>query len=333
MLDKLIEHFMENGKTDSWLNLAKQFNILPYATNKQRSDKVRKLYNKDIRTLSDKIRSMNGFTEKHDRPGIGGEIFKVSIPKEAFQVVPKLDEFEEFLQWKHDRNKSKIELTPYLNGDVNNVLVVSDLHIPFELPGALEFCRKQQEKFNCGTIVFIGDIIDNHAQSFHDSDPDGMSAKDELNLAALKLQDWYKVFPNAVVTIGNHDRINARKLFSIGLSKRWLKPLGEILGVPNWKFVEEFIFNDVLYVHGEGGQAIKKCRDEMISVVSGHHHTEGYVNYAAGYKNQCFAMQVGTLIDFNTYAFAYAQRGKKPILSCGVVLGNHPILIPYNEAN
>jgi len=126
--DKLIEHFIKNGKTDSWLNLAKQFDILPYATNKQRSDKVRKLYNKNYR---EDLR----------------EVKKISF-------ISELNEFEQFLQWKKSKTVlSKKKLEPYLNGDPNNVLCISDIHIPFELPGALEFCRKQQEKFNCGKVI------------------------------------------------------------------------------------------------------------------------------------------------------------------------------------
>lgn len=48
MIDNLIQHLNVNGKTDSWLNLANQFNILPNASNKQKSDKVRKLFNSKV---------------------------------------------------------------------------------------------------------------------------------------------------------------------------------------------------------------------------------------------------------------------------------------------
>lgn len=46
MIEELKKHLQSVGKTDeSWLDLAKRFNILPNGTNKQRSDKVRKVYN------------------------------------------------------------------------------------------------------------------------------------------------------------------------------------------------------------------------------------------------------------------------------------------------
>lgn len=215
------------------------------------------------------------------------------------------------------------------NLDPNNILVIGDIHEPFCKTGYLEFCKKQQIRFNCEKVVFIGDIIDNHAQSFHDTDPDGLSAKEELELAIERLSAWYKAFPEATVCIGNHDRIVARKLFKVGVSQRWIKPLGEVLNTPNWNFVEQLLYNNVLYIHGEGGTALKKAKEEMCSVVQGHSHSEGYVQLFNGGSN--FAMQVGCGIDFDSYAFAYAQRGKKPILSCGVVINNSPIIIPFND--
>ena len=59
---------------------------------------------------------------------------------------------------------------------VNNILVVGDLHEPFTRKGYLEFCKSIYYKYNCNEVVFIGDIIDNHYSSFHDTDPDGRSA-------------------------------------------------------------------------------------------------------------------------------------------------------------
>ncbi len=213
--------------------------------------------------------------------------------------------------------------------DPNNVLVIADLHIPFELDGYLEFCIEQQRRFKCGKVISIGDVIDNHYSSYHDTNPDGYSAGQELNLCITKLKDWYKAFPSIIVTAGNHDRLLHRKAVSSGVSARWIRPLNEVLEVSDWKFVEQYEHNGILYVHGEQGQALAKAQNEFKSVVSGHHHTEGYVKLINGGKN--FAMQVGTGIDFETYAFSYAQRGKQPVLSCGVIYNNTPIIVPYYD--
>ena len=64
--------------------------------------------------------------------------------------------------------------------DTRNILVVGDLHEPFCLEGYLDFCLEQYETYNCNQVIFIGDILDNHAFSYHEPDPDGMSAGYEL---------------------------------------------------------------------------------------------------------------------------------------------------------
>lgn len=210
----------------------------------------------------------------------------------------------------------------------SNVLVIGDIHEPFALDGYLEFCKETQLKYNCGTVVFIGDIIDNHYSSYHEQDPDGKSAADELEMAIAKIAKWYEAFPDAYVTIGNHDRLIMRKAFSSGLSKRWIKDYKDVLGVPNWKFVDEIELYGVTYVHGEGGTARSRVREEMQSVVQGHLHTQAYVEWNVGARYRAFSMQVGCGIDRRAYAMAYAKAGKKPVIGCGVVLEGGSL--PFN---
>ena len=210
-----------------------------------------------------------------------------------------------------------------------NVLVIGDIHEPFCLDGYLEFCKEQQIKYNCKHVVFIGDVVDNHYSSYHEQDPDGMSAKDELERAIVKIAKWHEAFPDAYVTIGNHDRIIMRKAFSSGLSKRWIKDYKDVLGTPGWKFVDEIELFGVTYIHGENGTARTRLREEMQSVVQGHLHTQAYVEWNVGAKYKAFAFQVGCGIDRKAYAMAYAKAGKKPVIGCGVVLdgGKLPINI------
>lgn len=208
-----------------------------------------------------------------------------------------------------------------------NVLVVGDLHEPFCLDEYLHFCIEAYNKYKCDEVVFIGDIIDNHYSSYHDSDPDGYGAGQELDLAIKRISRWYKAFPNAYVTIGNHDRMMMRKAFSSGLSRRWIKDYNEVLETPNWEFVDEVTLYGVTYVHGEGGTAKTRVKQELESIVQGHLHTQAYIEWSVGARNRCFGMQVGCGIDRKSYAMAYAKTGKKPIIGCAVVLdrGKTPI--------
>lgn len=202
-----------------------------------------------------------------------------------------------------------------------NVLVIGDLHEPFCLDGYLEFCKEQYRKWNCTKVVFIGDIIDNHYSSYHETDPDGHSAGDELEFAIDKIAKWYKAFPHATVIIGNHDRLVYRKAFSSGVSARWIREYKEVLQTPNWDFVESCYIDDVLYIHGEGGTARTRIKADFESLVQGHLHTQCYIEWVVNSKSRVFGMQVGCGVDHKAYAMAYAKSGRKPAIACGVVLG------------
>ena len=99
---------------------------------------------------------------------------------------------------------------------MSKLLVIGDLHEPFCLDKYLSFCKSLYKKKKCNKVLFIGDIIDNHYSSFHEQDPDGMSAGAEITLAKKRVRRWFKAFPMADVVIGNHDRIVSRKAFSAG---------------------------------------------------------------------------------------------------------------------
>lgn len=253
---------------------------------------------------------------------------------EGFGLHINTSEYLEFLKWKKSipaisEVKRKLP-KPYKGGNPDNVLVVGDLHEPFCLKGYLEFCREQQEIHNCGTVIFIGDVIDNHYSSYHETDTVADGADTELDKAVAKISEWYQVFPKAHVLIGNHDRMAYRKARTSGISSKWVRGYSEVLGTPGWKFVEEIIINGVNYNHGEGGTARKKMKDEGMSQVQGHLHSQAYIEYSVGTNFIMFGMQVGCGVDRQSHAMAYGKNFKKPVMSCGVVLnkGKQPILIP-----
>ena len=206
--------------------------------------------------------------------------------------------------------------------ETRNILVIGDLHEPFCLDSYLEFCIDQYETYNCNQVIFIGDILDNHAFSYHEPDVNGDSAGLELEKSIVKVAEWYKAFPIADVCIGNHDRMASRKAMTGGIPAAWIKSYNEVLNTPNWNWVESVIYDDVLYEHGEGGQAQSKAKNNLMSSVCGHTHTEAYTRWYVGKRYRVFAMQVGCGVDSSTYAAAYAKNFKKQAIGCSVVLNN-----------
>jgi metallophosphoesterase superfamily enzyme len=206
--------------------------------------------------------------------------------------------------------------------EIRNILVIGDLHEPFCLDEYLDWCIEQYETYSCNQVIFIGDIIDNHYSSYHETFADGMGGMDELELSIQRIARWYKAFPEAKIILGNHDRMIMRKSQTSAIPSKWIRSYKDVLEVPKWEFLDHYIQDGVLYQHGEGGTARTACRNHMINVVQGHLHTQCYIEHYVGKNFRVFGMQLGCGIDFSTYAMAYAKYGKKPAISCGVVLDN-----------
>jgi len=206
-----------------------------------------------------------------------------------------------------------------------NVLVIADSHIPFERRGYLEFCKRIHDYYKCTTVVHIGDLVDNHAISYHEHDPNGWSPAEEMRQADKILKRWFKAFPNVYLCRGNHDVLVDRKSKTVGLPRRCFRDFRDMWNLPRgWIDGFDFIINDVLYTHGTGYSGktghIMAAFDNRMSTVTGHLHAVAGVEYLANSKSLIFGMAVGCGIDDKKHAFDYGKGfRRKPIVSCGVV--------------
>lgn len=212
--------------------------------------------------------------------------------------------------------------------------VVGDIHLPFEHPHYLEFCLDMFAQWRVNRIHLVGDVVDQHALGFWESDPAGMSAEDEAREAEEKLKPWRKKIKTATVCIGNHDARHYRTARRAGIPDRYLRDYSTVWGTPGWQWRESHVIDGVLYEHGIGtsgkdaamNRAIKKRR----SVVIGHVHTFAGVKYHANDFNRIFGMNAGCGIDCGRYAFEYAKPfAERPVLGCGIVIdGRHAYFEP-----
>jgi len=208
------------------------------------------------------------------------------------------------------------------NNKENRILIIGDLHCPFEHPDYFNFCVDAYDKYNLNKVIFIGDLLDNHHSSYHENDSDAMGGKYELKKAIKHLEKWKEKFPKADVIIGNHDRIIMRKSQSSSIPKAWIKSYNDVLET-QWEWHDRLVVDDVQYVHGEGGTARTRAKNDMFSTCQGHIHTQIYTEWNCGNNHQIFGMQVGCGIDRDSYAMGYAKNFKKQALGCGVVIGGH----------
>jgi len=217
---------------------------------------------------------------------------------------------------------------------MSRVGIVGDTHIPYELDGYLDFCKETFTDWGVERVVHIGDLVDHHALSFHDSEPTLKGADGEFIDAREKLQDWYEAFPELVLISGNHDLIPARQLKKIGLdSEVWMRPLNEVYDFPSgWSIEDEIEIDDVLYHHGYTAVGVNGFRNDakarMTNTVSGHAHGNAGISYTACNHRLVFGMAVGCGVDNSTMAMVYGKHFKnKPIVSCGIVIdGKLPVV-------
>lgn len=219
-----------------------------------------------------------------------------------------------------------------------NILVIGDTHLPFTHKRYLDFCKRTEEKYDCGIIVHIGDLVDNHSISFHESDPDGDSAQKEMKSAKRKLKKWYNAFPKVKLVMGNHDPMVARKAFKHGLPEGVIKPFRDIWDLPKgWEYEYDYFIYGIRFFHGMGYSGkyahINAVDKNRCSVVMGHLHANAGVGWNATDKDICFGLAAGCGVDRKSYAFKYGRDFvRKPILGCGVITdnGKNARFVPMN---
>ena len=204
--------------------------------------------------------------------------------------------------------------------------VFSAMHEPFGHPDYPYFLREAFSKYKVQKIICLGDGFDCHAVSNHDVEPCALGMYTETDMAIQRLKIYYNLFPEVLYIPGNHDQRIARMAARMGIGQRFLKPLHDILEMPDgWQVIDdEIILDDVLYCHGEncGGKngALNKAIQERMSVCVGHSHSFGGVQYNQNKRDRIFGMNVGCGVNEDAYAFAYGKRNKQRCtLGCGIV--------------
>tara|TARA_R110002020_G_scaffold92169_6_gene223350 strand:+ start:3441 stop:4154 length:714 start_codon:yes stop_codon:yes gene_type:complete len=221
--------------------------------------------------------------------------------------------------------------------------IISDTHYPFAKKpdkngyGHLEFLYETFNKFQVNRILHIGDLIDGAAWNMWETNPEQPSPKKEAELAQKDIDKLFKMFPKGDLMMGNHDQLVNRRMLKHCIPKKFYKTFEESWNFPKgWKTHDYLEIDDVLYLHGTGksGQnaSLSFMQDYRQSVVTGHTHSSGGINYRASYKDLTFALNVGCLIDTNSIAYNYGKNfSKKPTLGCGIVVdGKHGFFIPMD---
>jgi len=132
-----------------------------------------------------------------------------------------------------------------------NMLVISDLHIPYHHQDSFAFLSAVADRYDCKVILNVGDLIDHHASSYHESEPDAMSPEEEYFESQRYLNELAEIFPKMVITNGNHDNIPKRKLKTLGLPSSMVSDFNKL-----YKLKNKWTWTDQYYFDSKGGQPV-----------------------------------------------------------------------------
>ncbi len=215
-----------------------------------------------------------------------------------------------------------------------SILVVSDMHSPYCHPDTLRFLSALKKKHKFDKVVCIGDEIDGHAWSYHESNPDLPNSGEELQMAIETLQPIYKLFPEVDVLESNHGSLMFRKAITARLPSKAIKAYREQIEAPlGWNWYEtlklQTSLGPVFFTHGISSVAGKLSNMYSMSAVQGHYHSKSQVTWISTPERLRFDMHVGCLINDRSLAFKYNKLSPvRPIISVGIIIDGIGQIVP-----
>lgn len=229
-----------------------------------------------------------------------------------------------------------IGILPNFDKVYNTIMVIPDQHAPYNHKDMIAFLAAVKEKYQPEVTVNLGDELDMHAMSFHDSDPNLDSAGPELENGKVVMEQLHKLFPEMLVCASNHGSMAYRKAKAHGLPVQFIRRYRDVIfpghGAPGWSWAYEWVLNtplgEVLFKHQSSG-ILADAAHHRCNLMVGHSHGNFSVEYCASSEYLYWGAYGGCLIDKDSMAFAYGKNTKnKPIVGCVVILDGLPVHIP-----
>lgn len=242
----------------------------------------------------------------------------------------------EFILSKQETSDSySVRKSDVKEHDNSRVLIISDLHIPFHHQDSIKFLQYLKDKYNPTRIICMGDEVDGHSLSFHDSDPDLPSAGDELKQALPVVKELFQMFPKMDILESNHGSLVWRKAKVHGIPKHYIKSYNEVLGVDDgWKWSFDLTIDlpngqKCYFHHGKTSKVIQLSQQMGMNAVQGHYHEAFKIDYWGNSTGLYWGLQTGCLIDDNKLAFSYNNVNiKRPIIGTALIIDSIPVLEP-----
>ncbi|AHX01147.1 hypothetical protein M316_0082 [Nitrincola phage 1M3-16] len=162
--------------------------------------------------------------------------------------------------------------------DNSRVLLISDMHIPYHHKDTLKFLQHLKDKYNPTRVICMGDELDKHALSYHDSDPDLDSAGKELEKSIPVIKELERMFPVMDILESNHGSLVWRKAKTHGIPRHYIRSYNDVLGVGRgWKWHFDLTIrlpggNFCYLHHGKSSDVLKLSQQMGMCAIQGHYH-------------------------------------------------------------
>lgn len=219
--------------------------------------------------------------------------------------------------------------------DNSRILLISDMHIPYHHKDTIPFLKHLKAKYKPTRVICLGDELDKHALSYHESDPDLPSAGDELRRSLPTIRELFELFPKMDIIESNHGSLVWRKAKTSGIPKHYIKSYNDVLEVDSgWRWAFDLTIKlpngQYCYIHhGKTNKVIALSQQMGMNAVQGHYHESFKIDYWGNPNGLFWGMQCGCLIDDDALAFSYNNVNiKRPVIGTGLIIDSQPVLEP-----
>jgi len=220
------------------------------------------------------------------------------------------------------------------------IFCLSDMHHPYAHPDLYPFLKALKAKYLKGIsskkikIVCLGDELDYHASSYHESSTQLPSAGLEHHKAIENIQPLFDLFPTMDLLESNHGSLAYRKANTAGLPPQVLKSYREQITAPRgWRWHFDLTLRSgpstIYFHHGKSASPGKLSQAMAMCSVQGHFHEKFHVSYWGSPQGLFWDAHIGCLIDWKSMAFAYAKNNiKRPVIGTGIIVDGQMQLEP-----
>lgn len=191
------------------------------------------------------------------------------------------------------------------------ILCIPDTHFPYQHKNFFVDLARIIRYFKPLLIIHMGDLVDFHAISRHDPDPDADDISIELKKARKAIEQLKRIIKNIPLKlcIGNHDNRIEKRASNAGIPKVFLTPYSKILGLPEtWGIDFDHFVDGIAFTHGKSNLRGKTAMSYGCNVVQGHFHSMLDISYHQTPRKLLWSVFAGSAADDDSMAMAYGRN-------------------------